>query len=169
MLLGPTIRRLATSAALVHTLPGASAVLWWPDAQRRVGRHPSHDITVCAWRDAVIQAGLTASLLPVELLTGLPGPPEVELIAGACLADMGGGVYRHDGVDVFATTLCGPAIRDVAASCATSGHARIGVHRDELTATTLVAVAHVGTTPPTATLAQALSVGCSVWEVSSAS
>ena len=159
------MRHLATAATLLHTLPGASAVLCWRDGSERVvGRHPSHDVSVCAWRDAVIQSALTATALPHELLTGLPGLPSVEVVAGSRCRDMGAGVFRHDGVDVFATTLCGPAIRDVAERCPASGHARIGSWRDELTGTTAVAVAHVGSVPPHAGLAHALARACSIAE-----
>ena len=164
------IRDLATAVSLVHALPGAGAVLHWRDGSTRtVGRHPSHDITVCTWRDAVVQSALTASALPLELLTGCAGLPAATVVPGVRCSAMGGGIYRHGDTDVFATTLCGPAIHDVAGACATPGHARIGILRDELTGTTVVAVRHQGVVPPHAELARALAVDCSIREVSSVS
>lgn len=163
----PTLRTLCLAATVTHFLPGAHAVLRWPDGQRDVGPHPCCDTSACQWRDAVIQSAATASLLPHELLFGLPGAPAVEVHAGAGTEDLGGGVYRRDGVDVFATFLTAPEIHEAIDLCDAPGHARIGVRRDELTGVTMVAVEHVGCpAPQDARLAWALSMACAVREVS---
>jgi hypothetical protein len=161
----PTLRRLCLAATVTHFLPGAHAVLRWPDgSQRDVGSHPCCDTSACTWRDAVIQSAATASLLPHELLFGLAGAPTVEIAPGGGQTDLGGGVYRCDGVDVFATTLIAPQIRDAIDTCDAPGHARIGVRRDELTGVTIVAVGHLA--QPDAHLTWALSMACAVREVS---
>ena len=165
----PTLRTLCLAATVTHSLPGAHAVLRWPDGQRDVGPHPSCDTSACQWRDAVIQSAATASVLPHELLFGLVGAPAIEVVAGAGTEDMGGGVYRHDGVDVFFTFLTAPEIHDAIDVCDAPGHARIGVRRDELTGVTMVAVEHlVAPAPSCAQLAWALSMACAVREVSHA-
>lgn len=165
----PTLRRLCLAATVTHFLPGASAVLRWADgAERGAGAHPSCSTSACAWRDAVIQSAATATLLPHELLFGLPGAPvSIEVVPGPGQEDMGGGVYRCDGVDVFATFLEAPHVHEAVRTCDTPGHARIGVRRDELTGVTVVAVGHCGQlAPPDARLAWALSMACAVGEVS---
>jgi hypothetical protein len=162
----PTLRRLCLAATVTHFLPGAHAVLRWPDgSQRDVGPHPCCDTSACTWGDAVIQSAATASLLPHELLFGLAGAPAVAITAGCGQADLGGGVYRCDGVDVFATTLTAPQIHEAIDTCDAPGHARIGVRRDELTGVTIVAVGHLGC-PDDARLAWALSMACAIREVS---
>lgn len=165
----PTLRRLCLAATVTHFLPGANAVLRWPDGEERgAGTHPSCSTSACRWRDAVIQCAATASLLPHELLFGLPGAPSsVAVVPGPGQQDMGGGVYRCDGVDVFATTLIAPQVHEAIAACDAPGHARIGVRRDELTGVTIVAVGHCDDDPPAdARLAWALSMACAVGEVS---
>jgi hypothetical protein len=161
----PTLRRLCLAASVTHFLPGAHAVLRWPDGtQRDVGPHPCCDTSACTWRDAVIQSAATASLLPHELLFGLAGAPTVEITAGCGQTDLGGGAYRCDGVDVFATTLTAPQIHDAVDACDAPGHARIGVRRDELTGITMVAVGHLG--EPDTNLTWALAMACAIREVS---
>jgi hypothetical protein len=124
-------------------------------------------VSACAWRDAVIQSAATASLLPHELLFGMPGEPSVEVVPGCGQTDLGGGVYRCDGVDLFVTTLAPVDIHRAVDSCSAPGHARIGVRRDELTGVTVVAVAHtILPAPGDASLAWALSMACAVGEVS---
>ena len=164
----PTLRHLCLAATVTHFLPGAHAVLRWPDgSQRDVGPHPCCDTDACRWRDAVIQSAATASLLPHELLFALPGAPTVEIRPGPDQLDLGGGVWRCDGIDVFATTLTAPHIHDAVTSCDAPGHARIGIRRDELTGVTIVAVSHlVGPPPDDARLAWALAMACAVREVS---
>ena len=164
----PTLRHLCLAATVTHFLPGAHAVLRWRDgSQRDVGGHPCCDTDACRWRDAVIQSAATASLLPHELLFGLAGAPVVEVLPGAGTADLGGGVYRCDGVDVFATTLEAPDIHEAVTTCEAPGHASIGIRRDELLGVTVVAVRHlVAPGPCDAHLAWALSMACAVREVS---
>jgi hypothetical protein len=164
----PTLRRLCLAATVTHALPGAHAVLRWRDGtERDVGPHPCCDVSACSWRDAVIQSAATASLLPHELLFALPGEPVVEVVAGCGQRDLGGGVYRCDGVDVFATTLAPVDIHQAIDTCSAPGHARIGVRRDELTGVTIVAVAHtILPAPGDGSLAWALSMSCAVGEVS---
>lgn len=164
----PTLRHLCLAATLTHALPGAHAVLRWRDGtQRDVGNHPCCDTDPCRWRDAVIQSAATATLLPHELLFGLAGTPTVEVLPGPGQVDLGGGVYRSDGVDVFATTLTAPHVHAAIDDCDAPGHARVGVRRDELTGITLVAVSHVRPpAPDDARLAWALSLACAVREVS---
>jgi hypothetical protein len=164
----PTLRRLSLAATVTHFLPGAHAVLRWPDGtQRDVGPHPCCDTSACHWRDAVIQSAATASILPHELLFGLAGAPsDVEIHPGPNQEDLGGGVYRCDDVDVFATTLTAPQIHEAVDQCEHPGHARIGVRRDELTGVTIVAVGHLATPPDDARLAWALTMACAVREVS---
>ncbi len=164
----PTLRRLCLAATVAHVLPGSHAVLRWPDGtERDVGPHPSCDTSACHWRDAVIQSAATASLLPHELLFGAAGAPTVEIHPGPGQRDLGGGVYRCDGVDVFATFLTAPQVHDAVDTCDAPGHAGIGVRRDELTGVTIVAVGHVSPPEPDgARLAWALSMACAVREVS---
>jgi len=164
----PTLRKLCLAATVTHFLPGAHAVLRWPDgAQRDVGCHPCCDTDACRWRDAVIQSAATASMLPHELLFGLAGAPAVEVLPGPGQTDLGGGVYRCDGVDVFATTLEATDIHEAITTCDAPGHARIGIRRDELTGVTIVAVGHCqAPAPDDARLAWALSMACAVREVS---
>lgn len=164
----PTLRHLCLAATVTHFLPGSYAVLRWrAGAQRDVGPHPSCDTDACRWRDAVIQSAATASLLPHELLFGVPGAPAVEVVPGCGQQDLGGGVWRCDGVDVFATTLTPPHVHDAVTTCEAPGHARIGVRRDELTGVTIVAVGHLEEPAPhDAHLAWALSMACAVREVS---
>jgi hypothetical protein len=161
----PTLRRLCLAATVAHQLRGAHAVLRWPDgSQRDVGPHPCCDASTCTWRDAVIQSAATASLLPHELLFGLAGAPTVEIAPGCGQTDLGGGVYRCDGVDVFATTLDVPQVHEAIDACDAPGHARIGVRRDELTGVTIVAVRHLGA--PDANLSWSLTMACAIREVS---
>ena len=164
----PTLRRLCLAASVTHFLPGATAVLRWPDGEERgAGAHPSCTTSACTWRDAVIQSAATASLLPHELLFGLAGAPTTEVRPGPRQLDLGGGVYRCDGVDVFATTLTAPHVHEAVTSCDAPGHARIGIRRDELTGVTIVAVGHLVAPAPTdARLAWALAMACAVGEVS---
>lgn len=164
----PTLRHLCLASSVTHFLPGAHAVLRWRDGtQRDVGPHPCCDTDACRWRDAVIQSAATASLLPHELLFGLAGVPTVEILPGCGTTDLGGGVYRCDGVDVFATTLEAPDIHEAVTTCEAPGHANIGVRRDELTGVTIVAVRYLlEPGPGDANLAWALSMACAVREVS---
>lgn len=164
----PTLRHLCLAATVTHFLPGAHAVLRWRDgSQRDVGGHPCCDTDACRWRDAVIQSAATATLLPHELLFGLAGAPLVEVLPGPGTTDLGGGVYRCDGVDVFATTLEAPDIHEAVTGCEAPGHASIGIRRDELLGVTVVAVRHLVAPAPTdAHLAWSLSMACAVREVS---
>lgn len=164
----PTLRHLTLAATLTHAMPGAHAVLRWRDgSQRDVGIHPCCDTDPCRWRDAVIQSAATASLLPHELLFGIAGAPSVAIAPGPGQDDLGGGVYRCDGVDLFATTLAPPHIHAAVDDCDVPGHARIGIRRDELTGVTLVAVSHLTpVVPGDVRLAWALSMACAVREVS---
>jgi hypothetical protein len=167
-MMSPTLRHLCHAAALAAALPGSHLVLRWRDGtERDVGGHPCCDVLTPLWRDAVLQCAATASLLPHELLFGVPGAPAVELRAGAGQEDVGGGVYRCDGVDLFATSLAPHQVLDAVTTCAAPGHARIGVRRDELAGVTLVAVHHlVGPPPGDARLAWSLAMACAVGEVS---
>ena len=164
----PTLRRLCLAATVTHALPGGHAVLTWRDGTTRdVGSHPSCATDPCRWRDAVIQSAATASLLPHELLFGIAGAPTVDIHVGPGQEDLGGGVYRADGVDVFATTLPPVFVHDALEGCDAPGHASIGVRRDELTGVTLVAVRHlVGPPPGDASLAWSLATACAIREVS---
>lgn len=167
-MMSPTLRHLCQAAALACALPGSHLVLRWRDGtERDVGGHPCCDVLTPLWRDAVLQCAATASLLPHELLFGVPGAPSVELHPGPGQEDLGGGVYRCDGVDVFATTLAAPEVHLAVTSCGAPGHARIGVRRDELAGVSLVAVQHlVGPPPGDARLAWSLVMACAVGEVS---
>ncbi|MCU1373002.1 MAG: hypothetical protein JWO68_288 [Actinomycetia bacterium] len=164
----PTLRRLCLAATVCHFLPGAHAVLRWRDgSQRDVGPHPCCDVDACGWRDAVIQSAATASLLPHELLFGLAGAPAVDVLPGCGQTDMGGGVYRCDGVDVFFTSLDAPQVHEAVAGCEAPGRASIGVRRDDLLGVTMVAVGHlVEPIPADGRLAWALAMACAVREVS---
>jgi hypothetical protein len=167
---------LGHMVTLASALPHSHVVLRWRDdsdeggaptaRQRDVGSHPCCDVRTDVWRDAVIQCEATASLLPHELLFGLPGLPRVELEPGAGVEELGG-VYRCDGVDLFVTPLDAFAVQDAIDACAAPGHARVGIRRDDLVGMSLVALEHlVGPPPGDASLAWALLVECAVREVS---